>query len=338
MKIRNFSKLQRGGWRITEWQVYDSEWGTESFLSQADYNKIQSVVSKIQDKMPTITAKSNVLIDKTSDVPRPKFKEFLADNGCKKVTLLSKANIVFVSRNTVKWFETLGLKTLKVVPKDEATKLYKSLNKTQRSNVELVLHSTSSNDQPWFDLEKKCSDETGYTFTGYRNTKQIEILEMLYSLYNTKATLVYDDVLNKSLNKDGLDLDEEIYETLESMLISKDNDTFNLGIEMLSNVNLEENNVFKIALLMNKVHTSTRRFNAMSQYQNKNFKSLLNYLQINKIKWNQGWEVFTMSMWNKFGHSEHAPFIKRSIVSHLNEKFKALTHGEHTEIVDVIFK
>jgi len=140
------------------------------------------------------------------------------------------------------------------------------------------------------------------------------------------------------MNKDGIDLDEEIYETLKGMLLSKEEDTFKLGIEMLSNVNLEEENIFKISLLMNQVYTNSNRFNAMSRYASKNFKSLLNFLNLNKIRWNQSWETYGMSMWNRFGKTEHADYIKRFIIDNLNKKFTQASRGETVQIIDIILQ
>jgi hypothetical protein len=331
MKIQKIFPLSRGGWRTTEWQVYESEWNATGVLDQQDTATIAKIISRIQDKMSTINPKTNVLIDKNSDVPRAKLKEFLADNKANKVTLLSKADIVFVKRDTVKYLQSLETQTFQVVPSAEMNKIRKTTNT-------FYLRSTSSNDQEYFDLEKKCTTLTGQVVSSYRNTKLTESIEFILALDSSKATLVYDDCLTVSMNKDGIDLDEDVYDTLRSMLIAKDEDTFKLGIEMISNVNLNEENVFKISLLMNYCYTHTSRFSAMSRYNSKNFKALLNYLEINKIKWNQNWEVYGMSMWAKFGHTNYASSIKKYIVDNLNARFSKLSGGENSEIVDVVFK
>jgi len=331
MKIQKIFPLSRGGWRTTEWQVYESEWNAIGVLDQQDTATIAKIISRIQDKMSTINPKTNVLIDKNSDVPRAKLKEFLADNKANKVTLLSKADIVFVKRDTVKYLQSLETQTFQVVPSAEMNKIRKTTNT-------FYLRSTSSNDQEYFDLEKKCTTLTGQVVSSYRNTKLTESIEFILALDSSKATLVYDDCLTVSMNKDGIDLDEDVYDTLKSMLIAKDEDTFKLGIEMISNVNLNEENVFKISLLMNYCYTHTSRFSAMSRYNSKNFKALLNYLEINKIKWNQNWEVYGMSMWAKFGHTNYASSIKKYIVDNLNARFSKLSGGENSEIVDVVFK
>ncbi len=233
MKIQKIFPLSRGGWRTTEWQVYESEWNATGVLDQQDTATIAKIISRIQDKMSTINPKTNVLIDKNSDVPRAKLKEFLADNKANKVTLLSKADIVFVKRDTVKYLQSLETQTFQVVPSAEMNKIRKTTNT-------FYLRSTSSNDQEYFDLEKKCTTLTGQVVSSYRNTKLTESIEFILALDSSKATLVYDDCLTVSMNKDGIDLDEDVYDTLKSMLIAKDEDTFKLGIEMISNVNLNE--------------------------------------------------------------------------------------------------
>lgn len=330
MKLQNIYPLSRGGWRTTEWHAYDSEWNAEAIIDVKDTSKINAIISKIKDKMPTVGSKTNVLIDKNSDVPRAKFKEFLTDNGAKKVTLTSKADIIFVRRDTIKYLQSLETKTFTVVPDDE-------MKKIRNTGKTYYLKSTSSNDQEYFDLEKKCSQLTGQVTGLYRNRKVVESIEFILSLHNSKATIVYDDCLIQTMNKDGIDLDDEIYDTLRGMLVAKDEETFLLGIEMLSNVNLEQENMFKVSLLMNYCYTHTSRFNAMSRYTSKNFKALLNYLDVNKIKWNQGWEVYGMSMWNKFGNTSYGPSIKKYIVDNLNAKFSKMTGQENAQIVDVVF-
>jgi hypothetical protein len=170
MKLQNIYPLSRGGWRTTEWQTYDSEWNAVTLIDVNDTVKINSIVSKIKDKMPTVGNKINVLIDKTSDVPRTKFKEFLTDNGAKKVTLLAKADIVFVRRDTIKYLQNLETKSFQVVPDVEMKKI-KNTGKT------FYLKSSSSNDQEYFDVEKKCTTLTGQVINGYRNRKIVESVE-----------------------------------------------------------------------------------------------------------------------------------------------------------------
>jgi len=331
MKLQNIYPLSRGGWRQIDWQVYDQDWNATCLLDSKDTAKITSILNKVQDKMPTIQRNQNVLIDKSSDVPRAKFKEFLSDSNAKKVTLLSKADIIFIRRDTVKYLQSLETKSFLIVPKNEMEKL-RVTGKT------FYLKSTGSNDQEYTDLEKKCTTLTGQVINGYRNAKLRESIEFILSLANSKAMLVYDDCLTKTMNKDGIDLDDEVYETLKGMLIARDEDTFKLGIEMLSNVNLSDENLFKVSLLMNFCYTNTSRFSAMSRYASKNFKALLTYLDVNKIKWNQSWEVYGFSMWNKFGNTKYGPSIKRYIIDNLNLRFKSMNKEESVEIVDVIFK
>jgi hypothetical protein len=59
---------------------------------------------------------------------------------------------------------------------------------------------------------------------------------------------------------------------------------------------------------------------------------------MNKIRWNQNWDSYGMSMWSRFGNTEYAPNIKRFIVDNLNQKFSSVSGGEAAEIVDIVFK
>lgn len=336
MKTVKLSQLSRQGWSGLQWRHTTQSWSATEFLEETDVNILLSLITNIKDKMPTLKKDAGILIDKNSDVPRPKLKEFIEDNNLKKVTLLSKADVIVIRRDTIQSLLKEEIKELYLIDKTDAVKL---CNGDENTILYGVNNSTyeGSMDQAYFDVKSRCKAIRGWAMNGHRNRKQNESLDFLYSLIGTTATLVYDDALVSTLNKDGLDLDTEIYETLEGMLLAKDTATFNLGIEMLSNVNVE-NNLFKISLLMNTVFNQTTRFNAMSQYNNKNFKSLLAYLDANKIRWNQKWEVYGMSMWNKFKNTEHADSIKVYFISNMNEHFKKLAKDDVALVQDILFK
>ena len=337
MKTVKLSQLARQGWSGLQWRHTTDQWSSKEFLEETDVNVVLSLINNIKDKMPTIKKDAGILIDKNSDVPRPKLKEFIEDNNLKKVTLLSKADIVVIRRDTIQALLKEEIKEVYLVNETDVKKLCSS------GTENVLLYSAnnttyeSSMDQEYYDVKNRCKVVRGWLMGGYRNRKQNESLDFLYSLIGTTATLVYDDALVSTLNKDGLDLDTEIYETLQGMLLAKDSATFNLGIEMLSNVNVE-NNLFKISLLLNTVYNQTGRFNAMSQYNNKNFKSLIAYLDANRIRWNQKWEVYGMSMWNKFKDTEHADSIKVYFVSNMNEHFKKLANDDVALVQDILFK
>lgn len=335
MEFKQIAKVRRGGWSSLNWSVYDSEWHKVNFLEEKDANDLLTLINSIQSTMPNIT-NANILIDKTSDIPRPKLKEFIEDKGHKKVTLLSKADIVVVRRETVKLILNNKYEDLYFVDKKDYKKL-KSTNTNSNVFLDLSCERGTNMDQEWFDVKNNCTIEKGMLFEGYRSRTANEGMNFLMSLVGTTATLVYDDVLLNTLNAGGIDLDDEIYETLRGMLLSRENETFTLGIEMLGNVNLEKN-LFRISLLMNEVNNTTSRFNALSQYQSKNFKSLLSYLESNGIKWNQGWERYGMSMWNKFKDTGHAYSIKNYMVRCMNNNFKKLMGNDAAEIADIVFK
>ena len=337
MKTVRLSQLSRQGWSGLQWKHTTHSWSSHEFLEETDVNTLLTLINSIKDKMPTLKKDAGILVDKNSDVPRPKLKEFIENNNLKKVTLLSKADVIIIRRDTIQALLKEEIKDVYLVDKTDVKKLgvvdsedimfYGAGNSTYEANM----------DQEYFDVKSRCKVVRGWLMNGHRSNKQNESLDFLYSLIGTTATLVYDDALVSTLNKDGLDLDTEIYETLQGMLLAKDTATFNLGIEMLSNVNIE-NNLFKASLLMNTIYNQTTRFNAMSQYNNKNFKSLLAYLDANKIRWNQKWEVYGMSMWNKFKDTDHADSIKVYFISNMNEHFKKLAKDDVALVQDILFK
>ena len=233
MKNIKLTKLHRTGWHGNHsWTHYKNDWSTSTFYDATDYQKLLTVLSGIQDKMPTMKKGSNIMIDKASELPRPKLKEFINDNGYNKVTLLSKANIIAIRRETVKQLQSIQLETVKLVCPSDTLLIC-------GGNYNAELADRDNPDQDYTDVLSRCIPTNGYRVSGYRNAKQAESINFILSLVGTKATLVYDDCLLGEINSDGLDLDDDIYETIEGMLLSKDISTFYLGIEMLSNMNIQ---------------------------------------------------------------------------------------------------
>lgn len=336
MNIEKLKPLSRGGWSTTKnWRV--SDYQLVDFINENDAKALQAFITQIKDKMPTIKEGTNITIDKNSDIPRPKLKEFITDNKCKKVSKIDKADIIAIRRETISFIENLKLETKKIVDQADIQKIKDSGDIYQPITERLFLANWGDKDAEYLDVESRCSDLTGFFMSGYRNKKQIEQLEFVMSLVGTKKIVVFDDALLAEMNNDGLDLDDEIYETLLGMLLSKENETFNLGIEMLSNVNLE-NNLFKISVLLNSVHVNTHRLNALSQIKNKSFKALLNYVESNNIRWNQSWESFGMSMYSKFRDSEHERNIREYIIDNINNRFKRVNKHNVLKITNIIFE
>ena len=332
-------ELTRAGYNV-QWYLSSNQWNVKQFIEKTDVDDIMSVINNIQTNMPTLKPKLNVLIDKQSDIPRPKLKEFINDNGLNKVTTLSKADIIVVRRDTIKELLKNELITHYFVPDKEIKKIISK--DILLDDFEVVLDvkkiesNTKANDSEYHRVKTLCSEKVGWVLDGYRNTKLNDSINFILSLIGTKATVVFDDCLMSTLNKDGLDIDDEIYETLKSMLLSRETDTFNLGIEMLSNINLD-NNLFKISLLMNEAYNKGR-FSSLSQYTNKNFRALLSYLDAHKIRWNQQWEVYGMSMWIKFKNTEYQDSIKNYIISNINDRFNKYNRDEVDQIIDIVFK
>ena len=332
-------ELSRYGYNV-QWYLSSNQWNVKQFIEKTDVDDIMNVINNIQTNMPTLKPKLNVLIDKQSDIPRPKLKEFINDNGLNKVTTLSKADIIVVRRDTIKELLKNELITYYFVPNSEIKKVISK--DVLLDDFEVVLDvkkvevNPKANDSEFHRVKTLCSEKAGWVLDGYRNNKLDDSINFILSLVGTKATVVYDDCLMSTLNKDGLDIDDEIYDTLRSMLLFRETDTFNLGIEMLSNINLD-NNLFKISLLMNEAYNHGK-FSSLSQYTNRNFKALLSYLDAQKIRWNQQWEVYGMSMWGKFKNTEYQDAIKKYIINNINTRFIKYNKDEVDEIIDIVFK
>ena len=332
VKKTKIQKISRGGWNTTEWRVYNQDWNREMMVSKQDADALFAMIKTIQDKSPSMSKGTTIAIDKSSDIPRPKLKEFINDNGYKKVSKLDKADVIAVRRESIKMIEKIGISTRLFLDSSDVHRIFPS-----DPIPSILIGQDDGMDTEWFDVKSRCTETQGMFLSGYRNKKQDEQIDFLFSLIGSKATLVYDDVLMNEMNSDGLDLDDEIYDTLEGMLLSKETETFNLGIEMLSNVNLE-NNIFKIAVLLNTVFTRTHRFSAMSQIRNKNFKALINYVESQGIRWNQRWESFGMSMMVRFRRTEWEQNINDYIKDNINNNFKLISGGDVLQITNIVFE
>lgn len=334
--MKPYYYIRLSGYGNLKWNIDSRPWNKEYYLSDVDYINIINVYNKIQDKISNIPAKSNILIDKASDIPRSKLKEFISDSKCKKVTLVSKANFIFIKRETINWIRNLKEQKLYCLQPNNVKSL---LNLDYPKDADFfALSEIGAYHNDYQQIKNQCEIKKGIKIHGHRNTKTIDSINFILSLVNSKATLIFDDCLTKEMNSNGIDLDEEIFETLKGMLLSKDDSTSKLGIEMLCNVNLEENNIFKISLLMNYIHNSSYNSLKLNKFKTKNLKSLLDFLHLNDIRWNQSWEIYGISMWNRFKNTEHADFIKQFLIEHLNRHFGEKYKKETIEIVDIVFK
>jgi hypothetical protein len=331
---KKIQSVFRSTWSTPTWSVRNNDWDIQKHISEQDANNLFSLIATIQDNAPTMSKGTTIAIDKSSDIPRPKLKEFINDNGFKKVSKIDKADVITIRRESVKMIQNEGIKSKLFLCDDDLDKIAAEYNMLPAM---LVTNKSDDSDIEFFEVKNRCIEKKGIFINTYRNKKQEEQIDFLFSLIGSKATLIYDDVLMNEINSDGLDLDDDIYETLEGMLMSKETETFNLGIEMLSNVNLE-NNLFKISVLLNKVSNQTYRFNAMSQIKNKNFKALVNYVESSGIRWNQKWESFSMSMLNKFRGTVWEANILEYMVSCLNKHFGRMNGNDVLQITNIVFK
>lgn len=336
IKRKKLIGIQRLGHSTLKWNIPTvSSWSTQEYINEKDSIDILNLISKISNTHLSLKAGLNILIDKHSNIPRPKLKEFINDNKLNKVTLASKANIIVVRRDTAEYIKSCGLSNIQMLSSSDRTALGIGSGDV---GYHLDQKHEAGLDKPYFDLKSRCITEKCIKFRAINHKKLSEQIDFLFSLVNSKAILIFDDMLMSKMNTDGLDLDDDIYNTLEGMMLSKDKDTFNLGIEMLSNINLE-NNLFNIARLLNHTYTSTGNLSSLSQIKSKNFKALLDYVESNGIRWNQRWESFGMSMLKRFGNDiDKKNHIRQYIIRRVNDNFKSINGNDIEEIVNIVFE
>ena len=167
-------ELSRYGYNV-QWYLSSNQWNVKQFIEKTDVDDIMNVINNIQTNMPTLKPKLNVLIDKQSDIPRPKLKEFINDNGLNKVTTLSKADIIVVRRDTIKELLKNELITYYFVPDKEIKKVISK--DVVLDDFEVVLDvkkvesNPKANDSEFHRVKTLCSEKAGWVLDGYRNNK-----------------------------------------------------------------------------------------------------------------------------------------------------------------------
>ena len=342
---------------------YNRKWGVSSkysrpkFLNEEQSNSIISIINKFKSSKNKIDSKDTIHTNSLSDVPRFKLKEYIKENNIKRTSRVEQSNCIIMSRKIfnelIPGFE---LKNITFVNKDLAERI----NKTIKFNEYYLNIFPEAYDKNQFYciphyLGEKLNDNiktdadwgtdfisNSYIVKGcivdlYRNTRLTDFTELLLFLSkNPKVKLVFDETLFESLNQEGIELDDEYESTLRDMIFSEDKTNIKLGVEMISNLVINDYTILKISLLLNEF-AQNRRLTEITTYSqsNRNFRTLLNILKSKQILWSVDWKIFAAGLRKNFNNGKEGEAVKSFIINNLNTEFNKTIKG--LKIEDIKF-
>ena len=324
---------------------YDNNLNTKEFLKEEElHSKKKQLETLLSNEGKGVVG--NVLyVGKGSNVPRHKIKMFIEENKIKKTTIIENSDTVIFDKKIIKdvhkWISNFKEVKIAIVPitkaiADEMIRLNSLSNNTYQSqnyhrqvsaavmrNANMILYYDEWSAFPqslkniipiieWID----CYEQDNY------RTKNIQDVFDTVNYYseNPHGNIIWDDVILETLNSEGIDLDEDYVDTLNSMFASNDNDNIKLALEMMSNVNLEKHGLV-IALLLNK-------WKGVMSWGNGNtggqaYKTLDRYFRNKGINWKIDYRTFTTGLFKNYTDEESreiiADFLLRNINSFLSE-------------------
>jgi hypothetical protein len=350
-----------------EWRIMNY-WGGENryFINNNDSKEFQTLFKFINDmKNVNINKGDKVYASKASELPRFKLKEFIKDKGLKKTSRYNQADIIIFNKGhfnqmikELKFKEYTFIKgdfiSDKINKKDtneQAYKLFKDTIKSSSDKDNAVL----VNDQSVKYMEEKFGqkypadkvlyDDNTVKVKGtyidlYRNTRTQNLINILFELrkeiLNGDIKVIFDEDMFVTLNKEGIELDDEYLQTLRDMLFSSDKANVKLGFEMMSNLVVNEHMLLSVSFLLNEmIHTTNFRPSYYTS-SNTNLKSLLKVLSTRGIRWERDWKTFGTGLRNNFKTGKEGEIVKKFLLDNINREFK-ISNSAAESLVDIVF-
>jgi hypothetical protein len=230
------------------------------------------------------------------NIPRVKLKDFALNYYIKTVRHVEDADVVFGSKLSNQKVLTRTWETL-IRTEDfitcfnhlvEENKLDDYTVEKIKTALEFYNQSTIITDDRSISifsdlsLYKSLIVNAGGVLSSNKKTSYVKTVEEGYlsdALYLSGKEVYDEAALLKHINgDDAIIIDKEVYNQLEAMLSSSDNDNHVLAMEIMANCKLEES-LFYLLKLMGKYSNKLRECKGVNHV---NFKSLLSYLGIDK--------------------------------------------------------
>jgi hypothetical protein len=221
------------------------------------------------------------------------------------------------------------------------------LKKTDNKDLVFVVDDHTVNDyknnkmnnSDKIDFEARTHIEKGIYVNFYRQNKIYELFNILCNIGSKIITgeikIIFDEDLLVSLNKEGIELDDDYLQTLRDMLFSSDKSNVSLGFEMISNLVLNNHTILSISFLLNELY-HTKGFRHSYYSSNSNLKSLLKLLNTKKIYWERDWKTFGTGLRLNFKDGKEGEVVKKFLLDNINREFK-LSNSAAESLVDIVF-
>jgi hypothetical protein len=340
---------------INKWGI-TSNYSRPKFLNEEQSNSIISIINKFKSSKNKIDSKDTIHTNSLSDVPRFKLKEYIKENNIKRTSRVEQSNCIIMSRKIFnELIPGITLENITFVNKDLAGRINKTIkfneyypnllpdayDKNQFYCIPPYLEKLNNNiktDADWgTDFISNSYIVKGCIVDLYRNARLTDFIELLLFLSkNPKVKLVFDETLFESLNQEGIELDDEYESTLRDMIFSEDKTNIKLGVEMISNLVINDYTILKISLLLNEF-AQNRRLTEITTYSqsNRNFRTLLNILKSKQILWRVDWKTFAAGLRKNFNNGKEGEAVKSFIINNLNTEFNKTIKG--LKIEDIKF-
>jgi len=250
-----FSGNGGNGYFYTSWL----EGNNRSFYTKDELEKHKINIKTILNNEGNGKIGKTLYVGKGSNAPRHKVKMLVEEKNIKKTTIIENSDTVIFDKKIIndvyKWFD--NCKGVKIVNVPFTKNVFDIINKHNsnrtnyakqfddcfRQKYSLLIYHNDYLNYP-SDLKQELGNlvwEEYHEQYNYR-TKNVQDVFNIIQLYfkNPHGNIIWDDNILETLNSDGIDLDDDYVNTLDSMFASNEPDNIKLAIEMMSNVNLNK--------------------------------------------------------------------------------------------------
>ena len=291
------------------------------FVLEEDINNAVSLVSSHKNNV--IESKDKVYFTKTSTIPRYKLKEYLDNNkiNLDRTNRREKATTYIVNFNAIKYLkkELIEYNTdgeCVKVPIDEYERVVGFMTNDVKKYINLynpsfVLSKDTDliNTCPNAELIKIHLITSGWGYD--KKTGILDSINLVLEKVNI-SKIVFDETLLEQCTKE-ITIDSEIYESIRSMLNSKDEGNVSLGIEMISNCNYVDSKHYILFLLNEFWNGSIKRATKTT-----NFVNCLKYFQQYRNVISNHWQLLVDQLLKENPTNEHEEIIKNYIINRIN--------------------
>jgi hypothetical protein len=317
--------------------------------------ELKSFIEQLLLTNNTVNNKDIIYTNSSSEIPRFKLKEFMSKNNIKRTSRMEQSNCFILSKKLIK--DLLLLDNLFTDPQqlyfanEEMVDLLLKQWSKDKNYTTKNLNKPKSNADMWLCFNEEYfkhlaqSAKYGkyvkthfkkevYNIIYYRNKKNVDLIQLLsFIKTNPNIKIVFDENLITDLNKEGIQLDNEVENVLKDMIYSKDKSNIKLGLEMISNLELNDYTLYKVSLFLNNFinigNTSQSRSNRGLINQlatnNRNLKTLLNTFKAKEIYWDKDWKSFASGLVKNFTNTPYESLIKEYFIDKLNNEFSSIS-------------